>query len=207
MREVESRPPGIIIQPLGAPGIGKDFITRALHLTPITRVTTRPARAEDPHNGVLPLTEEEFMRRQAEFFAIHEPLADGHLYGWDLDPVKAATTSGRHLSADFNVHLLEQVATHPVLANRGVRIGILSDPSYRESNITEGRYMGQRLTPAQRDDLNNRIEIGQQTQASIIEAHRNGGIHQLIHLDDRSRPYAVSIFAHAVKDARQRLGI
>src|SRR3989344_2736472 len=95
---------GSIIGLVGAPGIGKGYVTRGLRqLHPdmefMTKITTREPRITDASEGVRAVSQEKFDLISPALISIHQPFGENR-YGWDAHSVKTGISRGVHYVCD-----------------------------------------------------------------------------------------------------------
>ncbi len=183
---------GIIIGLVGAPAIGKGFITQNLrnrfaNLEPLWKITTREPRKTDFQEGVITVSQEEFSSLEPNLLAVHTPFENGNRYGWFTGNVSRGLNQGISYIADPNVEFLDKF--RKTFTDSIHLIGLAADPEYlaRNLHLRNGHENGNVMDDKTRKDSEMRLAAGINYSRRVIQAFQEGKIHTLLELDEGKR--------------------
>lgn len=175
---------GVVVGLVGAPGIGKGYITQGLrgctdNLHFLPRITTRQARESDSHEGVFAVSEEEFQKLNGHIIAVHRPFHDNRIYGWYIEEAARGLPEGKNYITDPNVELLDEFYKR---FDRDLHlIGLTARPDYLKHNLFS-RVITEKgkVTDHDLDDIEKRLKAGIAYNTAVQEARKKGLLHELI---------------------------
>lgn len=197
---------GVIVGLVGAPGIGKGFITQGLrrrtdNLHFLPRITTRHARVSDPYEGVVAVSQEEFQKLNGHIIGVHRPFGDHRMYGWYIEEAVKGLPQGMNYITDPNVELLGEF--YERFDNDLHLIGFTARPDYLKHNLSlRVRTEKGRLTDQDIWDVEKRLNVGIAYNEAVREARKKGLLHELIDIDFGNREDIVDMVRENLKRSR-----
>jgi len=195
---------GRIIGLVGAPGIGKGYITRGLrrhtdNLHFLPRITTREPRPTDADEGVVTVSTDEFQKLHEHIIGIHRPFNDHRLYGWHAEEAQQGIKQGKNYITDPNVELLDKF--HDRFGDSLHLIGLTAEKGYLEANLSERAFSDKPsgvLAQKDLDDIRKRLEVGEAYSSKVREAFSKGFLHNLVEVNFGNRSIIVEVVKNEI---------
>lgn len=197
---------GKVIGMVGAPGVGKEYIIKALtdyypYLQPLPKIVTKTSLSDDRKERIKSVTPEEFHSLEG-IIGEHRPFHNGVIHAWQAAGAQEGIKNGIHYITDAHIGWLDDFRR--AFGDNFYAVGLIADAQYRERNllneIIQARGGEEYVENNDLAALWTAMDNGFNYDKYITRAHLQGELQTLITVDSSNRDHIAEIVKTALRE-------